>query len=571
MIKIKKHKNQNNIAQSIIELSLLGAALLGILGLLVRYATGLSDAQNTQLQAMRQAMSLSALEGMDLGSWATPSGNGDYLSWTSNRAYKQGHRKTATVLWINDKPTIEGGEKYGSSSVTPNMAFGSATFSTMLQYPLRYGDPSQLPFFDIYINGQHFSFTTFGYRYVHFRENAGFCSNPAPNGNKLPQCLTAVPIANSTLSPVNMWWYSDPRPVAWTKIPRSDVRFCYGDNDPSWHQCKHAWDEANYDHRFRLDPINGDPVPVAQRHAMQWQWYPVVLNNAGINFFGENGDPQTTLDVDYDGHEETILHYWQEPPDNPSEEGYVPPGLECSAGFSGFNFDGTQRENVDGTKPLVLPNDDPDINNSCNHSYRDHAGSWTGGGAWVVDTEAGDLAMTYNTVDKRRHELQQATLPKPGFNQGKAKILTMTEGELKIEQQNLGTQGQYISRQKKNTVHVIEREIQLSNNTGRFDRSSQGVPYNKACIDSSSDKCYRFDGDLDANPNDTSEPSHENDAVAISCSGGNCTPAQGTDCFGINKYKTCFDVDKKILYVRSLLSSRIGHRYKTIETLQDFP
>lgn len=550
MIEIKRRKKQNNVAQSIIELSLLGAALLGILGLLVRYATGISDAQNTQLRAMRQAMILSATEGFSNGSFPTSSSVGDYLPRVTDNRYKQGHRKNATVLWIDDRPTIEGGEKYGSSSVTPTMSFGSASLTSIMEYPVRYGDPSQIPLFDMYINGKHFSFSTFGYRYVHFqrRSPSNFCSNPAPNGNKLPHCLTAVPLANG-----NMWWYSDPQPVAWMKIPRSDVKFCYAANDPSWHHCTHAGDEANYDHRFRLDPINGDPVPVAQRHAMQWQWYPVILNNAGINFFGGK-DAQTTLDVDYDGHEETIMHYWQETPLNQNEEAYVGQS-PCGADFSGFELDGSQRNSGEnGGEPLVMPN-----TNACHHSYDFHAGGWTGGGAWVIDTEEGDLAMTYNTVDKLRGKV------KPGFNQGKAKILTITTpAELKIEQQNLGTQGQYISRQKKNTVNIIEREIQLSNNTGRFDRDPDNTrpAYNTQCINNgvSYPRCYYFDGDRSAAP---SIYSNENDSVAVSCAGCCFDPG--------NKYQTCFDTASKILYVRSLLASRTGHRYKTIKPLPDFP
>ncbi len=260
-------------AQSIIELSLLGAALLGILGLLVSYAISLANSQETQLKAMRAAMKLSADESAKISQYGflKPQG-GNYYGSTTEPGYKSGHRKSAAVLVIEDKLTVQGGDKYGSTSLTPTISFGSGTVTNLLQYPMRYGDPSQLPYLDMYINGQHFAFTTSGYKYQHF--GTDFCNQNF--SGQLPRCLNNVPVFNGT----DMWFWEggEPKmPVAWTKIPRTDKRFCYGPNDPASHRCNRPNEGGSayagpYSERFRLDPLNGTVITdIAERKKLQWQ------------------------------------------------------------------------------------------------------------------------------------------------------------------------------------------------------------------------------------------------------------------------------------------------------------
>jgi hypothetical protein len=344
-----------------------------------------------------------------------------------------------------------------------------------------------------------------------------------------------------------MWFwegYSPKVPVAWTKIPRTDPKFCYGPNDPSDHYCNRPNEggsaySAPYSERFRLDPIHGQPInDMNLRKKVQWQWYPVVLNNAGIDFFGQSGDPLVSLDVDYDGHEETILRYFMKDPVS-----------GCVATFNNFNLDGSQYDPGEEYLPTFS-------NANCKSTYQSNGGGWIGQGAWVVDGEAGDLAMSHNMVD------ELSNIPKPGFNQGKAKIFTTTSGSLNIDQENQGSQSQNISHQEKDTRNVIEREIQLSNNTGRFDRSSVGAPWNASCINGGSGfpTCYKFDGDLTGAPSLTS---NENDAVEVSCAG--CCHDAG------HALQTCFDTNTNILYVRSITASKIGHKYKTLTPIQNVP
>lgn len=546
------HQSRKRIfekAQSIIELSILGAALLGILALMIRYSTGLSQGQATQLKAMRVAMRMSAEEGLSIGSPVEP----EYGSRATDNTKKQGHRKSAAVLWIEDVPTIEGGEKYGATSVTPMISFGSATLTNTLQYPLRYGDPSQLPYMDIFVNGKHFSFTTFGYRYYHYDPKDGGCLIP-PDQYR-PRCLWTVPLPSG-----GAWWFSDePRPVAWTQIPRTDPNFCYAQNDPPDHNCGLASWDGHYDERFRLDPFNPQPVTdIALRKKLQWQWFPILLNNAVIDYLGKNGGPRLDVDVDYDGHEETIINFHQRTPEDSNELAYVPGG--CRAGYYNYK-ESTGEATTEDEKPWVDPQSD-----ACKDSEEFFGGGWVGGGAWVVDSEAGDLAMTYNTIDKLRGK------PKPGFNQAKGRIITKDKGELDIAQQPVGTNTEYRSKQTKDTVHIVEREIQLSNNIGRFDRDGQisfAGHWYMNCISGGPGfpVCYRFDGDLNGYSNSVS---NENDAVEVTCS-----TAQGATescCYSsLNKYRTCFDRTSLVLYVRSILEGKVGHKYKTNTPVPSFP
>ena len=519
----QKNKMTKRRAQSIIELSILGAALLGILGLLIRYSSTISEAQNIQLRAMREALKLSATEAASTLSTPTSPPN------APTPGNKTANRKSATVLWIEDKPTVEGGEKYGAASLTPAISFGTGTMTNLLQYPLRSGDPNSLPVMDIYVNGKHFSFTTANYDYEGwFVTNDGnpdpstppiswnFNCNPnQPNGSPIKQarCLSTVPNPNGG----QPWTFGSPHPVFWTKVPRTDKNFCYSTGQPSDHHCTYV-SSAELDERFRLDPLNGDPAPISTRAELQWQWFPILLNNVAIDFFDENQDKKTytSLDVDNDGHEEVILHL-----DQVGDFECGLPWQQCGISARYFWDDGKPSNDL-----LFSPNSD-----CCHNAWEngDHP-EWRLGFKLVsvvtLDSENGDLNMGYNTIDKLQGK------PKPGFVQGKAKIKTYATGDLDVSQTAQSSQSTKVSQQTKDTINVIEREIQLSNDTGRF------------------------------------VPGHNwfsNPDVDVACSGNDCCDTAQ------NKYLTCFNRTNLVLYVRTLTGAKIGHKYKTITPATSFP
>ena len=136
--------NLSKKAQAAIELAVFGAVLIFLLGAIVRSAVGNSYTQNQNFKAMRMAM---------LASW-----NG-----SKNR---NASRNNAAVLFVEDRLSPDF-NKYGDLDRNPFVASGSGTFSYRLFYALdedELGGPaSNLPITDMYINGQHFPFTTASY------------------------------------------------------------------------------------------------------------------------------------------------------------------------------------------------------------------------------------------------------------------------------------------------------------------------------------------------------------------------------------------------------------------------
>lgn len=570
MDKRSTQKNSQR-AQSIIELSLLGAALLGVLGLLISYALSLSQSQTTQLKAMRQALKLSLSEAMA----TTPPNTGPYSSQnTTPSGVKTGNRRSAAVLIIDDVPTVGGGDKYGSTSYTPTISFGSGTFTNLLQYPVRHHDPSQIPYMDIYVNGDHFTFTTFAYSW------GGYYALPE---NGTPGAPTGYWHWNPALVNCNdphkcLDGYSDgpnPKiPVWWKQLSRTDEKFCYSINDPADHECSvpdnypngtAGW-EKQIEERWRLDPVN-DPypapvVPVAERRKFQWQWYPIMMSHQlyyndgsratklyGINFFGfvnsDNtelpeiyGDVNTSLDVDGDGHEEQILQFASSFFSGAGGQG------DCTISARNYWDDGTSA----GTDYSYSF---PEANGWCRVAVHGYKGGyfrlWE---TFYVDNENGDLALSYSSIEKKQGK------PQPGFTQAKAKIKTVSTGELKVVQTDISSQqqtkaqkAQNISRAKQDAFNIIEREIQLSNDTGRFVPGSPNFANPDVHVACLHDGTCVYPGGTTQGGFDTNHPCDD--------------PA--------NEILTCFDRSDKILYVRSLVDVKTGHKFKTISPITNLP
>ena len=72
-------------------------------------------------------------------------------------------RNSASVLFLEDRLSPDF-TKYGDLDRNPFIAQGSGTFTYELLYPLDVGEAaSNLPIMDVYVNGQHFPFTTASY------------------------------------------------------------------------------------------------------------------------------------------------------------------------------------------------------------------------------------------------------------------------------------------------------------------------------------------------------------------------------------------------------------------------
>ena len=149
----------NKKAQTAIELAVFGAILIFVVGVIVRQALNASYTQNQYLRAMRQAMTTSYRYSADL-----MGGN------------QQASHQTATVLFVEDRLTADSG-KYGAIDRTPYVTSASATYSRTLFYTLDADEDSNLPQYDMFINGRHFPLTTARFKAV---ELAKSCAGASP-------------------------------------------------------------------------------------------------------------------------------------------------------------------------------------------------------------------------------------------------------------------------------------------------------------------------------------------------------------------------------------------------------
>jgi len=134
-------KSENNKAQAAVEFAVFGAILIFLLGTIVRSAVSNSYNQNQNFKAMRMAM---------------------LASWNGSKAGNISHN-SASILFVEDRLSPDF-NKYGALDRNPFIANSSGTFTFELLYPLDVGEvPSNLPIMDVYINGQHFPFTTAAY------------------------------------------------------------------------------------------------------------------------------------------------------------------------------------------------------------------------------------------------------------------------------------------------------------------------------------------------------------------------------------------------------------------------
>lgn len=102
----------------------------------------------------------------------------------SERSVEKPGRNNASTMVIEDRLSGDFGNRFGSRDRVPLIASGSATFSNQLFYPVDSaddGDIGVLPYFDVWVNGQRFSFTTANFvTYTLPTDGTGFkkCSEP---------------------------------------------------------------------------------------------------------------------------------------------------------------------------------------------------------------------------------------------------------------------------------------------------------------------------------------------------------------------------------------------------------
>ncbi|MDO8579977.1 MAG: hypothetical protein Q7S13_00685 [Candidatus Omnitrophota bacterium] len=497
----KQHKFASTRAQTAIELAIFGAILIFVVGLIVNSAMNTGYSQNQQLKGMRLAMRQSYLN--------SQAGN------TS--------RNTASVFFIEDR-LVASADKYSAIDRTPMVMGGQATHSKQLFQPVDINEFQNLPKIDWFINGKHFVLTTAAWR-VYTQSNDPECANPIPD----PDYACAGPFLDSshpnwddkcaTKEVKDVMGTTVVEDVGcilfYTKVyntgnPKTSENWCNGgtipcdDNLPV--KCRFDLDQDTLTVvNITSDNCEAAEVDPASRKDFAWQWFAVhAIDKSEFK----------------DGKKIKITP------------------LNTKAGFDG----------IDLIKETPV-NDEVDVDGDNKEERIYKIKKKDGYGLIrkmiVLDAQGGDIDPTYDDASPG---------PEPGFTRD-VEVFTFVKDDtssdggtyLRIEEGKLYDDNQqYIrSTTKKDQVDIIERVLQLSNDTKRF--CSGGAP----------------------TPPDVSD--NENKWPGWSISEGILNPVEacastcGTEkCFSDQcRNKICFDEERKIIFVRSRIKDLHGRKWIT--------
>lgn len=500
-------RSQSTKAQTVIELSIFGAIIIFMIGVIVRQAMGFGMQQNQSLKAMRTAMMLSK-------SYSQQNGVTSHNS--------------ATVLIVEDRLSLSA-DKYGPIDRVPYIVGGRGSYTNQMFQRVIVGENYNLPVYDIFINGVYIPFQVAAFRVLGGSSegaipldntnpdwedecllitpqdgivcNMGQCSKLCEQGSFPGACGHSCDESSCTCDnqcdkpsspPYNegcVTMYStvlnNPQSKDWCTTD------CISSGTPPG--CCDTTKNLSSDERFDLDRDGIPDVPQADRPAFAWQWKKVYavyedvlhpwatfVDGEGIHF--QNGK-NISIDVDVDFKEERVL------------------GMLS-------NYAG------------VITRLD------------------------VMDSQNGDLDLTYDTADYNAYMAgpqAPGVKPQPGMLDGTSIYTFIPVGNspgegtyMLIEEGKLftldGDEKQYIRNvSKKDSIDYVERVIQLSNDTNRF---------------------------CDANGNPTATmPENINIKNPVEAC-NNCVS-------GVNIEKTCLDEGSMLLFVRSRIKDLHGRKWVT--------
>ncbi len=511
-------------AQTASELAIFGSILIFVLGMIVNQTVGFSYAQNHYLRAMRLAMKISYLYSEGL----VKDTNGEYIDKNGS-----GSRNNATVLLIEDRLTVDSG-KYGAVDRAPQIINVSASHSRHFFEPFEDGDEEDAAIVDVFVNGKHFPLTTGRFKRVCLAETIEKCKynddGITPNGwdewspnswdSECAEVASAVGVFYD-YEAFGVWscaYDATPEIVGCknlysviTNHPNSED-WCDGRDVIS-----PCLTNLSANERFDLDRDGvtdvpedpNDPQAEAIRQQFSWQWFRIK----GINLLetSENPDdrcrPIVTL--------------------GPGEEGMIfDSDLEIDAKNILVDVDGDLKEE------MIVKNSDTDSNAVMKN-------------VTVWDSQDGDMDLTISD--------QETDKVRPGFTQDlvmytRVKSPDINEAEsgtyLRIEQGKIcnpsGDKQCYRSVQKNDHVDIVERALQLSNNTNRFCQ----------VIVDEENKEVRLDKDDGNDPLPTTVDGLPN-PVEVCCDAEICEPG-GVTVPGEEEGGTCFDkynIDKTCMFV----------------------
>ena len=547
--------------QTALELAVFGAILIFVVGAIVRQALNAGNMQNQQLRAMRQAMSTSYR----------------YSTGMSGVGGEDGaaSRRSANILFLEDRLTADSA-KYGGIDRTPYVAGASASYSRNLFLPAEAGEDYNLPIYDMFINGKHFPFATAAFKTVELARN---CRGVLPaNCGLYPQCKGSCGAGSIQLYPPPEIYPGGP-PVEWedncVKVDTTTMIRCSANCNPAfcapspatdcdlgslkeWPQiqtenvgCARLYDVV-YNHPGypewcdgggRACPGVGDPgynLTADERFDLDRDGITDVPGTSGTD--RENFSWQWFLVMGFDADHKILPQFsFSGPPPPP------PPQFTLLRG-AGITDSQHMTVDVDGDlkrEGIAAETKKVDYNTGVIKQFV------------VVDSQDGDLDFTRGDSDPG---------PTPGLTKDARMFTRVRDGTypagtyLEIREGKLyaasGDAGQYIrTTQKKDQIDLIERTIQLSNDTNRF---------------------------CDTGGNVVTEHLNNDLAKPVVWTGTELNPVEAcsNDCFtGANVKRTCMDQDPDkitsgnqppVIYVRSRVVDQRGRKWVTNTSGDDY-
>lgn len=400
--------------QALVEIATFGAIFIFLVGMIVRSHIGSSFSQNYKVRALKMALKQS-FEGFQQPNPTTA-------------------RNNASVLFVEDRiaPDLN---KYNTLDRSPFIASASATMSNFLQYPVDYFEVSQnIPIQDVYINGQHFQFTSASFVFRTLYDSLSDCNasyvrnDPAEHD----RCVRQVKETNGG---VHDFYILTVNGTSDFNANSGSFDYLRGGLNPT--------DSSN---------DQTDIPPDSFREYMAWQWTKTAGrgNNSKIDFGSEDAPNYPNFDTSGSLREQTIYYISDRPFRNNNSSCWVNSNPKlvnigiCTQGAGGL--------------------DPRDEGNEFGGAIRAVA---------VLDTQLGDIDGSFDPLNTPG--------PQPGFtremqlytniDKSRSSYLEIREGKLVDPETGKAVR----SINKKDKVDLVSRTFQLSNDTGRMCRGGAPV------------------------------------------------------------------------------------------------
>jgi len=557
------YKRNYQKAQAAIELAVFGAILIFILGTVIRSAIGNSYQQNQTYKAMRMAM---------MASYNSSKSTKDSSATPLSLA-----RNSASITFLEDRISADT-TKYGSLERSPEMANGAGSFSYQMLYPLDATEVgANLPIMDVYINGQHFPFTTASYVtnqnfYPTTVNSCGAAPGPGSGPYTTPPLTSAQCTYNQCLRNVREWVTDSggTYKLFYSQAVNGTPQFSL--TPPSCNPPSSCKDQALSSAQVQTDSATGAPYTntsgdmefdlqrngnyAAVEAVFPYNSAGACIDSSGNSVAGPCTCPATCTNTctgscinnvcTGSGATGSCAVSCSQEKDNTYTSlgsqytcpaptaGHAASSLRADMAWQWYATAATTASNIGlDTDKQQYPAYDVDGRLKTVTIYSISSSTAPGAASVTIsyeDPQGGDIDSSWDS---------SSCGPKPGL-QNQFQIYTFTQNGtyLQIKEGKLYNPetGQVVrSVSQRNNADLIQRTIQLSNNTGRF------------CSGTTPLATVANDG-VTPNP------------VEVCASG-----TQGDTCFSSQKNikSTCFDLSDNIIYVRSRLVDRGGRFWIT--------